>query len=59
MTVSKENFGTLDDGLAVHKFILENGNGVIVEVHTNNLPTIKIFLQLSITKADFVSPTKM
>ena len=42
MTVSKENFGTLDDGLAVHKFILENCNGVIVEVHANNLPTINM-----------------
>ena len=33
MPVSKENFGTLDNGLAVHKFILENDNGVIVEVY--------------------------
>ena len=33
MPVSKENFGTLDNGLVVHKFILENDNGVIVEVH--------------------------
>ena len=42
MPVSKKNFGTIDNGLAVHKFILENGNGVIVEVHTNNLPTINM-----------------
>merc|ERR1712156_918393 len=32
MPVSKENFGTLDNGLAVHKFILKNDNGVIVEL---------------------------
>jgi hypothetical protein len=32
MPVSKENFGALDNGQKVQKFILSNENGVIVEV---------------------------
>ena len=34
MPVSKEGFGTLDNGQNVHKFVLTNENGVIVEVNT-------------------------
>ena len=32
MPVSKEGFGTLENGKKVHKFVLTNENGVIVEV---------------------------